>query len=323
MIEVRDVEKGFGRVKALRGVSFEAPKASIVGLLGANGAGKTTIIRIITGFLAPDAGSALVAGFDTVRQTEAARRRVGYLPESAPAYPEMLTADFLRFRARLYGLAGRGLAAALERVVAQCHLGPVRRRRVGQLSKGYRQRVGLAAALIHDPPVLVLDEPTNGLDPAQIGEARALLRGLAQERTVLVSSHILGEIEATCDRIVMLSRGRVCADGPIEALSLRAGDGACIVEVRGAGCVSAVRSAPGVAAAAVLREGEDGWVRLRCTPAPGAGDLREGIGAAAARAGVALRELRMEGAGLERLFLETAAGEPGAPAAPAATGETA
>src|SRR5712671_529060 len=182
MIRVGSISKAFGRVQAVRRVSFEVPRGQVVGLLGANGAGKTTTIRMVTGFLPPDEGVITVEGFDTVRQSEQARRSLGYLPEAAPAYAEMAVEDYLDFRARLYSMRRAARKAGVERALGQCDLGSVRRRRVGQLSRGYRQRVGLAAAILHDPPVLVLDEPTSALDPRQIRHIRGLIRELAREK---------------------------------------------------------------------------------------------------------------------------------------------
>lgn len=318
MIEVDGISKSFGRVRAVRGVSFRVGRGEVVGLLGANGAGKTTTLRIITGFLPPDSGRAIVAGRDTVEESREARRAVGYLPESAPAYPEMRTVDYLDFRARLYGLDRNRRKRAVGEAMERCGLGSVRKRRVGHLSKGYRQRVGLAATLLHEPAVLVLDEPTNGLDPGQIREARSLIRELAEERTVIVSSHILPEIELTCDRVVIMASGRVRADRRIGELG---GDGrrTYLVELRAVGGregtvgvlgkvqgVLKVEDAGGTPATPswLPRDHEDDgdrWVRVRVEAE---GDVREGIARAVAGAGSVVRELRSESPTLERLYLE-------------------
>ena len=328
MISVRAVSKSFGGVRAVRGVSFEVARGEVVGLLGANGAGKTTTIRMIAGFLPPDAGSVSIDGQDTMDQSLAARRRIGYLPESAPAYAEMATEDYLGFRAKLYRLNRPGRRAAVERAMHLCDLAEVRRRRVGQLSRGYRQRVGLAAAILHDPPVLVLDEPTSALDPRQIRQTRSLVRDLAKDKAVLVSSHILPEVERTCDRVVIMARGEVRADASPAALLAKArGDAPYIVEVRGAGeaaeWASLLRAIPGVAA--VEREGPpsaDGWAAFRITAHPGRPDLREAIAQSAARGGLIVRELRREAMGLERLFLDMieADADGSGPPAPAPAG---
>lgn len=315
MIEVEGISKSFGRVRAVRGVSFRVGRGEVVGLLGANGAGKTTTLRIITGFLPPDSGRAMVAGHDTVEESREARRAVGYLPESAPAYPEMRTVDYLDFRARLYGLDRDGRRRAVGAAVERCGLGSVRRRRIGHLSKGYRQRVGLAATLLHDPAVLVLDEPTNGLDPGQIREARSLIRELAEDRTVIVSSHILPEIELTCDRVVIMASGRVRADSRIGELG-RDGGRTYLVELKVVGerdvALGALRSVEGVVKVEEAggthstpgladEDGRDQWVRMRVEAER---DVREGIARAAAGAGLVVRELRAESPTLERLFLE-------------------
>jgi ABC-2 type transport system ATP-binding protein len=330
MIEVRGVFKSFGRVHAVRGVTFDAPAHRVVGLLGPNGAGKTTTIRMITGFTPPDAGRVTVAGFDIVEQSRSARRALGYLPESAPAYGEMRTIDYLHFRARLYGLDRARRSAAADRVIEQCWLADVRTRRIGHLSKGYRQRVGLAAAMIHDPSVLILDEPTNGLDPRQIREAWQLVRSLAASRTVLVSSHILPEIEQMCDRVVIMSRGQVRAEGtPAELVSAQGGQGAIIVESQTAPAggveatarlLSAVR---GVASAQRLDPPgpppADGFSRFELTTAPGSGDPRARVAEAMRSAGILVRELRPRTATLEQVFLkimETDAGPPTPASAP-------
>lgn len=319
MIQVRGITKSFGRIRAVRGVTFEAAAGQVVGLLGANGAGKSTTIRIITGFLPPDAGSVRVRGHDTVEDSAAARRLIGYLPESAPAYGEMSVRGYLDFRGRLFGMRRSARRAAVERVLGRCWLADVAARRIGHLSKGYRQRVGLAAALLHDPPVVILDEPTNALDPAQIRETRRLIRELADERTVLVSSHILPEVEKTCDRVIILTRGAVRVDArPGELLEALRESAPYIVQAHAPGGPEAARrtlaDAPGVAEASVVapedRDGsfsdEDaarGWAVLRVVGAAGAGDLRETIAAAAARSGMLVRELRREAPSLERVFL--------------------
>jgi ABC-2 type transport system ATP-binding protein len=317
MISVRQVSKSFGGVRAVRGVSFEVARGEVVGLLGANGAGKTTTIRLITGFLPPDAGSVSVGGHDTMEASLPARRCVGYLPEAAPAYAEMATIDYLAFRAKLYGVARSARPAAVGRAMELCDLVDVRRRRVGQLSRGYRQRVGLAAAILHDPPVLVLDEPTSALDPRQIRHTRSLVRDLAKDKAVLVSSHILPEVEKTCDRVVIMARGEVKADAaPTVLLGRARAQAPYIAEVRGPGepqhWVAVLRAIPGVES--VERDGppgSDGWAGFRISGSPGQGDLRETIAVVAGRGGLTVRELRREAPGLERLFLEMIEAEAG------------
>jgi len=307
MISVRGVSKSFGGVRAVQDASFEVARGQVVGLLGANGAGKTTTIRMVTGFLPPDGGAIIVQGHDTMLQSAAARRSIGYLPESAPAYGEMATRDYLDFRARLFGMPRKARQAAIARVLALCDLADVSRRRVGQLSRGYRQRVGLAAAILHDPPVLILDEPTSALDPRQIRQTRQLIRDLASDRTVLVSSHILPEVEQTCDRVIIMARGKVRIDAkPSDLLESLRGRAPYIIEMRGAS-PAALQQIPGVTAVEPDPKSAatpDGWAGFRIFAAAGSGDLRERIASSAALAGGLVRELRRETPGLERVFLE-------------------
>ncbi|MFM9996317.1 MAG: ABC transporter ATP-binding protein [Phycisphaerales bacterium] len=312
MISVRQVVKSFGRVRAVSGVSFEVPSGQVVGLLGANGAGKTTTLRMITGFLPPDQGRISVAGHDTLDESLEARRSLGYLPESAPAYGEMGVEDFLDFRGRLYGMTRGPRRHAVESAMERCDLIGVRRRRVGHLSKGFRQRVGLAAAILHAPKVLILDEPTNGLDPRQIGHARDLIRDLARNCTVVVSSHILPEVEQTCDRLIIMARGVVRVDAkPRELLDALREVSPYIVDVKtptpaDAAAVGAFLSGVhGVASARPATEAatEAGWSAWRVTARADAPDLRESIASAAAARGVLIRELRREAPTLERIFL--------------------
>lgn len=310
MIEARNLHKSYGRVHALAGVSFEVPPGRVTGLLGANGAGKSTTIRIITGYTAPDAGWVRVGGILASRDPVGVRQRIGYLPESAPTYGEMPVEALLRFRASLHGLSGKARRAAVERAIDACVLSSVRKRRVGQLSKGYKQRVGLATAILHDPPVLVLDEPSNGLDPGQITETRSLIRRLAEGRTVLVSSHILPEIERTCDRVVILARGQLCAQGELREL-LAQGEHELVCEARFP-TPSAASSAMGQAkrvegVTSVLPREVDGQVvrwRVGFDPAVRSeAVIREAIGAALAGAGAQVRLLEREKSSLEDLFL--------------------
>lgn len=317
MIAVNNVSKWYGPVQAVKDVSFAASPGQVVGLLGPNGAGKTTTIRMITGFLPPSAGTIQVCGHDTIDASLKARRCIGYLPESAPLYPEMSVADYLTYRARLYGMSRREVKAAVPEAARQCWLQDVIRRRIGHLSKGYRQRTGLAAALLHKPSVLVLDEPSNGLDPTQIREMRALIRGLAEERTVLVSSHILPEVERTCDRVIIIARGELRADGtPAELVDRLAGAAPCELEVKIADVprlLAELRKLPGVAQVQD-RTGDDGWTHVSLTPS-GAHDLRESAAAAAVAAGATLREVSRARPSLEQLFMriieETPAGQEG------------
>ena len=219
MLAVRQLAKRFGDVVALQDVSFEVGPGEIVGFLGPNGAGKTTTLRILSTYLTPDAGTATVGGHDSARDPMAVRRMLGYLPEHPPLYLDHTVAEYLSFCAALRGLPRRARGAAVGGVVERCGLGEVRGRLLGNLSKGFRQRVGLAQALVHGPKVLVLDEPTVGLDPQQIREIRELIRSLAGEHTVLLSTHILPEVAAVCGRVVIVHRGRVVADAAVSELT--------------------------------------------------------------------------------------------------------
>ncbi|MHC5005542.1 MAG: ABC transporter ATP-binding protein [Planctomycetota bacterium] len=300
-------------------VEFRIPRGQVVGLLGPNGAGKTTTIRMITGYLPPTSGTVTVDGLDVVRQSLAVRQRIGYLPESAPLYGDMRVQEFLGFRARLFDVPRARRAAAIDRAVERCWLEPVRRRPIHQLSKGYRQRVGLAAALLHDPPVLILDEPTVGLDPAQIREARSLIRELAGDHTVVLSTHILPEVELTCDRVIMMARGRIYADGALAELRSGAGrDEQYLVETT-ADAAPVLESIDGVRCVGDTSL-EGGWRQLTVEADAGAGDLREAIGERLSVMGATVRELHRVVPSLEQLFIrmmtETSAGPGEPPATP-------
>jgi ABC-2 type transport system ATP-binding protein len=218
MIHVSHLTKYYGDYVAIRDVSFDVEQGQVVGFLGPNGAGKSTTMRILAGYLTATSGRATVAGLDVFWDPVGVRRKIGYLPESCPLYPEMRVVEYLTYRGGIKGLHGRACRLAVERVVERCWLGDVRRQLIGTLSKGYRQRVGLADAILHDPPVLILDEPTAGLDPSQIRETRGLIRDLGERHTVLLSTHILSEVEMTCDRAIIINRGRVAAAGRLDEL---------------------------------------------------------------------------------------------------------
>jgi ABC-2 type transport system ATP-binding protein len=218
MLEVRNLTKRYGDIVAVRDVSFTAAQGQILGFLGPNGAGKTTTMRILTGFLPATSGTAKVAGFDVFTESAEVRRRIGYLPENPPLYTEMTAEAYLRFVARIKGMARNSIEDAIDRVVSTCGLESVRHRLLGQLSKGFRQRAGLAQALIHDPPVLVLDEPTIGLDPIQIREIRALIQKLAGQRTIILSTHILPEVSQICEKVVIINEGQVVLEQDMASL---------------------------------------------------------------------------------------------------------
>ncbi len=219
VVSVRGLVKNYGEVQALRGVDFDVPAGSVLGFLGPNGAGKTTAIKILCGYLAADAGNVSVCGLDVATSALEVKQRIGYLPENNPVYTDMRVEDFLRFAARARGLSGSAVREGIDRVVVQAGLPEVYRRYVGQCSKGFRQRVGLAQALIHDPELLVLDEPTNGLDPLQVVEMRALIRELGKTKTVMITSHVLPEIEALADNVVLIHQGEKVADGPLDTIA--------------------------------------------------------------------------------------------------------
>ncbi len=215
MIEARQLERSYGTLKAVNGVSFEIGQGQVVGLLGHNGAGKTTIIKMLTGFLEPSAGSISVDGLDVVQQRRTVQARTGYLPENCPLYPEMTVIDYLDFQASLHGVVAGKRAGAIRDAIDRTALGAKATSEISTLSRGYRQRVGVAQAILHHPSVLVLDEPTNGLDPSQIQHMRTLIRDLAEEATVIISTHILQEVEAVCDRVLILRAGRLALDSSL------------------------------------------------------------------------------------------------------------
>lgn len=212
-LEVTDIRKSYGSQEVLRGVSLSVPGGSVTGFLGPNGAGKSTLMKIMTGYLRPDSGEVRVEGVDALRHPMEARRLVGYLPEHNPLYLEMYVREYLRFTAGLYGMDRPARRA--DEMIDRVGLGSERGKRIGQLSKGYRQRVGLAQALIHEPRVLILDEPTTGLDPNQLLDIRAIIKEFGRERTVLFSTHILPEVHALCDRFAVLRKGELVADRPV------------------------------------------------------------------------------------------------------------
>ncbi len=218
MIRVRHLTKYYGDYAAVRDVSFEVERGRVVGFLGPNGAGKSTTMRILAGYLTATSGTAAIDGVDVFWKPVEVRRRIGYMAENCPLYPEMRVDEYLWFRGGVKGLHGGACRRRVEQVMKRCWLGDVRRQLIGTLSKGYRQRVGLADVLLHNPPVLILDEPTAGLDPGQIRETRRLIRELGKEHTILLSTHILSEVEMTCDEAIIINRGRVAAAGKLDAL---------------------------------------------------------------------------------------------------------
>lgn len=234
MITVNGLTKRYARTVAVDHISFEVQKGQIVGFLGPNGAGKTTTMRILTCFLPPSEGSAIVAGFDVLEKPLEVKKRIGYLPETPPLYPEMETREYLTFVGKLKGLSGPALATRVDEVSERCAIADVSYKLLGKLSKGYRQRVGLAQAIIHNPEVLILDEPTAGLDPKQINETRELIRSLAGDHTIILSTHILPEVEQTCERVIIINKGKLVATDSVQNLQNRArGVESIVLEVEG------------------------------------------------------------------------------------------
>src|SRR5687767_12245357 len=232
MIRVNGLTKRYARNVAVDNISFEVEKGQIVGFLGPNGAGKTTTMRVLTCFLPPTSGTANVAGFDVLEHPLEVKKRIGYLPETPPLYPEMEVVEYLTFVGRLKGIPSAELPARISDSIGRCALGDVRTKLIGKLSKGYRQRVGLAQAIIHNPDVLILDEPTSGLDPKQIIETRSLIKSLAGDHTIILSTHILPEVEQICERVIIISQGRIAATDTVENLTNRLrGSEAIAVEV--------------------------------------------------------------------------------------------
>jgi ABC-2 type transport system ATP-binding protein len=300
MIEVERLSKIYVDVAVVDDISFFVPEGQVLGFLGPNGAGKTTTMRMITGFLPPSAGRVVVAGCDLDQDPVALRRQVGYLPENVPLYPEMRVDEYLRFRADVEEVPRAQLRGNLDYVVERCLIGDVRRQVIGTLSKGFRQRVGLAGALIHQPPVLILDEPTVGLDPNQIIKIRELIRELGREHTVVLSTHILPEVEQICERVFIIDRGRIVADGAPEELRTRmVGNPAVRVTLSGAsdGAVADLALVPGVAGVS-----EDGDGRYRIEHSADT-DPREAIFRLAVMRGWVLLELAQEKATLEDVFV--------------------
>src|SRR5437867_4889398 len=258
MIEVENLTKRYGRTTAVDGISFRVQKGEILGFLGPNGAGKTTTMRILTCYLPATEGTARVAGFDVFQAPLEVKRRVGYIPETPPLYPDMEVVDFLGFCAKIKGVAATDRRGKIDDVIGKTRVGDVRDPLIGKLSKGYRQRVGLAQAILNNPDVLILDEPTAGLDPKQIIETRELIKGLGGEHTIVLSTHILPEVQLTCGRVVIINKGKVVAEDTPENLTRRLrGAGALRVDVRG----------EAAAAAEAGRAGPRGvWFRRRPEP---------------------------------------------------------
>lgn len=305
MIEVRELTKSFARHTAVRGIDFNVARGEIVGFLGPNGAGKTTTLRMLTGYLPPTSGSARVAGFDIFRQSLDARRCIGYMPENVPLYDDMRVREYLKYRASLKGLSNRDARRRVNEVIDICGLDWARRKMIKVLSKGYRQRVGLADALVHEPELLILDEPTNGLDPNQIRQIRDLIKRLSEKHTILLSTHILHEVEMTCGRVIIIDGGIIKAQDTPKNL---------VAGMRAAGRIHAeISGDPEVIAPALQRLDHvkrvtpqlqaDGWVHYEILVDSGV-DARERIHELIAQYGWPLRSLHRKDATLEDVFVE-------------------
>lgn len=305
MIEVKNLVKRYAGVEAVKGISFQVARGEIVGFLGPNGAGKSTTMRILSGYLPATSGSVSVAGFDIFENSIEVRRRIGYMPEIVPLYLEMTVKEFLDYRARLKGVRGKKIKERLNYVKEVCDLGSANNRVIGTLSKGFRQRVGLADAMVHDPDLLILDEPTIGLDPNQIRQVRDLIKSLGKRHTVLISTHILPEVEMTCQRVLIINKGRIEASDSPENLTRR---------VRSGGGIKAEIKAEAFLAKEFLMKMDhveevvvsplaEGWIQAEVF-AKGGEDIREKMHHVIVQAGWSLRELSRYRATLEDVFIE-------------------
>ncbi len=311
MIEVSDLTKVYVDTPVVDDISFFVPEGQVLGFLGPNGAGKTTAMRMITAFLPPTSGTVVVAGVDLDADPVGLRRKIGYLPENVPLYPEMRVDEYLRFRADVEEVPRADVRANLDYVADRCLLGDVRHRVIGTLSKGYRQRVGLAGALVHRPPVLILDEPTVGLDPNQIIRIRELITELGEDHTVVLSTHILPEVEQVCERVFIIDRGRIVADGTPESLRTKmVGNPTVTVELAGADDArELLEGLPGVTAVAAAGNGV--W---RVEHEPDA-DPREAVFHLAVERGWVLTTLAKDRASLEDVFVRLTTRDAATPAA--------
>ena len=310
MIEVQHVTKRYGPVAAVNDVSFRVEAGQILGFLGPNGAGKTTTMRVLTGYLPPTEGTATIAGFDVLDEPLEVKRRTGYLPESPPLYPDMTVREYLTFIARINRLPAAERGSRIDRVMERTSVGDVADRHCSKLSKGYRQRVGLAQAILHNPDVLILDEPTAGLDPKQIIETRELIKELAGDHTIILSTHILPEVAQTCERVVIINKGRVVAEDSPDNLTGRLHGAVTIqlqVDTLGADPTGALQAVPGVASVSVDEPGSDGrTVEVQSAQDV---DIRRDIANAVVSNGWGLLEMRRARLSLEEIFLQLTTAE--------------
>jgi len=315
MIKVEGLTKRYARTVAVDNISFEVAKGQIVGFLGPNGAGKTTTMRVLTCFLPPTEGTASVAGFDVLENPLEVKRHIGYLPETPPVYPDMEVAEYLSFTGRLKGIPSSDIARRVDDVVGRCAIGDVRNKLIGKLSKGYRQRVGLAQAIIHNPDVLILDEPTSGLDPKQIIEIRELLKSLAGEHTIILSTHILSEVEHSCEHVIIINGGKLVAIDTVANLTnrLRGSEAVAVVveTVNGQPNPSDVQQrleqVAGVSRV-VMTDTKDGRMAFEVESLQGR-HIRTDLARTVVNAGWGLNELRAVGLSLEDIFLQLTAAE--------------
>jgi ABC-2 type transport system ATP-binding protein len=301
MIQVSHLTKFYGPRAAVNDLSFEVKKGEIVGFLGPNGAGKSTTMKIITGFMPASEGSARVAGFDVFEDAIEVKKHIGFLPENPPVYPEMQVYDYLHFAAQLHQVPSEKIRASVDHALAKTSLGDVRNRLIGNLSKGFRQRVGLAQALVHNPDVLILDEPTVGLDPKQIIEIRELIKGLGGDHTVILSSHILPEVTATCERIIVINKGRIVAEDTIDDLTSRIKKGSIyslLVKSPIQEGVSAIRNIAGIKT--VTQVGPKLVIEIRS----GSQEVRDQIVETAVQQKMGVLEFSAEKVSLEEIFLQ-------------------
>jgi len=305
MIQIAELSKNYGRHQAVDKISFDVAPGEIVGFLGPNGAGKTTTLRMLTGFLPPTSGAARIAGHDIFRESLEVRKHIGYMPENVPLYTEMRVREYLRFRGALRGLSGGNLRKRLGEVLEICGLEDVRRKMIKTLSKGYRQRVGLADALIHEPDLLILDEPTNGLDPNQIRSIRRLIKDLGEKHTILLSTHILSEVEMTCNKVVIIDEGRVkAADTPKNLVNSMRRAGRISLEVKSPISDVETRLSDLESVTKVHSESlKDGWNRFTVFVAPNT-DTRLKIANLARANQWPLRSLTRRNGTLEEVFVE-------------------
>ncbi len=304
MIEVQDLTKRYGRITAVDDISFRVEQGEILGFLGPNGAGKTTTMRVLTGYIPPTEGKAIVAGYDVFEQPVEAKRRTGYLPETPPLYPEMTVREYLSFVAKIKGIPPGERKSRVNAVMDRTRVSDMADRHCAKLSKGYRQRVGLAQALIHNPDVLILDEPTAGLDPKQIIETRELIKGLAGDHTIILSTHILPEVSQTCQRVVIINKGRVVAIDTPENLTARLRGAETIylqVDALGADPTAALHAVPGVTRVSIS-ERRDGVVSCEVESERGR-DVRRDLARLIVGNDWGLLELRPMRMSLEEIFL--------------------